>query len=73
MTGRDLHLGPDAGPSLALLVPCCWLALRWTRALRPAHPDFLRPALWEETDPSPPREGDVTMKAAVFDLEADPS
>ena len=51
VTGQDLHLGPDAGPSLALLAASCWLALRWSRTLRPAHADFLRPALWEEPPP----------------------
>ena len=50
VTGQDLHLGPDAGPSLALLAASCWLALRWS-TLRPAHTDFLRPALWEEPPP----------------------
>jgi hypothetical protein len=33
-TGQDLHLGPDAGPSLVLLVVSSWLAVRWLRCFR---------------------------------------
>ena len=31
-TGQDVHLGPDAGPSLVLLVVSAWLVQRWLRA-----------------------------------------
>jgi hypothetical protein len=33
-TGQDVHLGPDAGPSVALLVVSTWLAARWLRSFR---------------------------------------
>jgi hypothetical protein len=33
-TGQGVHLGPDAGPSLVLLVVSSWLMVRWHRAFR---------------------------------------
>jgi len=47
VTGETLHLGPDAGPSAALLVASVWLMARWLRALRADEHTFLRPSLWE--------------------------
>ena len=32
-TGADVHLGPDAGPSLLLLAASTWLVVRWLRAI----------------------------------------
>ncbi|GAA1450468.1 hypothetical protein GCM10009641_82960 [Mycobacterium cookii] len=46
-TGAEVHLGPDAGPSLLLLAASTWLALRWLRSIDPRHPSTL-----EEGDPS---------------------
>lgn len=34
-TDQDVHLGPDAGPSLVLLVVSSWLAMRWLQSFRP--------------------------------------
>jgi hypothetical protein len=48
VTGETLHLGPDAGPSAALLVASIWLTARWLRALRTDEQTFLRPSLWED-------------------------
>jgi hypothetical protein len=31
-TGSEVHLGPDAGPSLVLLAVSSWLSLRWLRS-----------------------------------------
>lgn len=47
VTGETLHLGPDAGPSLLLLVVSVWLTVRWLRGLRADERTFLRPGLWE--------------------------
>ncbi|MCW2737716.1 hypothetical protein [Nocardioides sp.] len=35
VTGSDVHLGPDAGPSLLLLVASLGLAARWLRSFAP--------------------------------------
>ena len=48
VTGESLHLGPDAGPSLLLLVVSVWLTLLWLRELRADERTFLRPGLWVE-------------------------
>ncbi len=38
-TGEDVHLGPDAAPSVVLLVASCWLLRRWLRSFtEPAQP-----------------------------------
>ena len=37
-TGDAVHLGPDAGPSLLLLVLSAWLVVRWLRSLGGAAP-----------------------------------
>ena len=42
----DFELGPDAGPSLLMLVASVWLAARWMRRLCPDDDAFLRPTLW---------------------------
>lgn len=39
-------LGPDAGPSLALLLVSVALAYRWLRALSPHEGSYVRPKLW---------------------------
>ncbi|TCO20304.1 hypothetical protein EV652_11250 [Kribbella steppae] len=52
VTGETLHLGPDAGPSAALLVASVWLTVRWLRALRADEHTFLRPSLWDDASPS---------------------
>ena len=33
--GDDVHLGPDAGPSLVLLAASAWLVWRWLRSIDP--------------------------------------
>jgi hypothetical protein len=48
VTGESLHLGPDAGPSLLLLVVSGLLTVRWLRGLHADERTFLRPGLWEE-------------------------
>jgi hypothetical protein len=35
VTDQDVHLGPDAGPSLVLLAASSWLAVRWLQSFRP--------------------------------------
>jgi len=52
VTGETLHLGPDAGPSAALLVASVWLMVRWLRALRADEHAFLRPSLWDDASPA---------------------
>ena len=47
VTGETLHLGPDAGPSLLLLVVSAWLTVRWLRGLHADERTFLRPGLWD--------------------------
>lgn len=37
-TGAEVHLGPDAGPSLLLLAASAWLVVRWLRSIDPRHP-----------------------------------
>ena len=37
VTSADVHLGPDAGPSLLLLGASSWLAVRWLRAFTRAR------------------------------------
>ena len=42
-TDADVHLGPDAVPSLLLLATSAWLTTRWLRSfppvpVRPVHP-----------------------------------
>ncbi|QSR33397.1 hypothetical protein CFI00_0185 [Nocardioides sp. S5] len=44
-TGADVHLGPDAGPSLLLLAASTWLVVRWLRSI---DPQDLHPLLLEE-------------------------
>lgn len=48
VTGETLHLGPDAGPSAALLVASIWLTTRWLRTLCAEEQTFLRPGLWAD-------------------------
>jgi hypothetical protein len=43
----DFSFGPDAGPSLLLLLASVWLAVRWVRVLDPDEGRFLRPSFWE--------------------------
>jgi hypothetical protein len=45
-TDEALHLGPDAGPSLLLLVVSAVLTTRWLRGLRADERTFLRSELW---------------------------
>lgn len=52
VTGETLPLGPDAGPSAALLVASTWLTARWLRALQADEHTFLRPSLWGDQSPS---------------------
>lgn len=42
----DVELGPDAGPSLLMLVVSVWLAIRWMRRLSPDESAYLRPSFW---------------------------
>ena len=42
----EVTLGPDAGPSLALLLISVVLVYRWLRALSPHEESFVRPRLW---------------------------
>ena len=42
----DVTLGPDAGPSLALLLVSMALVYRWLRVLSPHEDSFVRPQLW---------------------------
>jgi hypothetical protein len=46
LTDSDVKLGPDAAPSLLLLLASTWLSVRWTRQLAPDDHAFLRPSLW---------------------------
>ena len=48
-TGADVHLGPDAGPSLLLLAASTWLVVRWLRSIDPQDE---HPLTLEEGDPS---------------------
>jgi hypothetical protein len=43
VSGDDVHLGPDAGPSLLLLVLSGWLVVRWLRSLPGTAPLPSRP------------------------------
>ena len=52
VTGETLDLGPDAGPSAALLVASVWLTMRWLRALRADESTFLRTSLWSGVVPA---------------------
>jgi hypothetical protein len=47
LRGDDVSLGADAGPSLAMIGVCGWLATRWWRALSMDGPGR-RPHLWPE-------------------------
>jgi hypothetical protein len=47
VTGADVHLAADAGPSLVMLALCIALIGRWLRALSPDEARFVRPTLWE--------------------------
>ncbi|HEY0643551.1 MAG TPA: hypothetical protein VGD39_09050 [Nocardioides sp.] len=39
VTGAEMHLGPDAGPSLLLLLASAWLSASWLRSFHPStHP-----------------------------------
>ena len=38
LTGGEVHLGPDAVPSLLLLAASSWLVVQWLRAVGRAHP-----------------------------------
>lgn len=46
-TDAEVHLGPDAGPSLLLLAASTWLVVRWLRSIDARHPLTL-----QEGDPS---------------------
>ena len=37
VTGEDVQLGPDAGPSVLMLAASAWLLVRWLRALSPSR------------------------------------
>lgn len=50
VTGTTVHLGPDAAPSLLLLVASGWLTVRWLRDLRADEHGFLRPGPWSEPE-----------------------
>ena len=39
LSGGQVHLGPDAVPSVLLLVASTWLVVRWLRTMGPARPD----------------------------------
>jgi hypothetical protein len=43
--GDDVQLGPDAGPSTVMLAVCCWLLVRWAKALGRV-PGGTRPVMW---------------------------
>ncbi len=53
LRGDDLTLGADAGPSLVMVAVCCWLLVRWLRALADTF-DAVRPTFWpDETEHLP--------------------
>jgi hypothetical protein len=53
MGGDPVHLGADAGPSLLMVVVCCWPLVRWLRDLV-GTVDAARPPFWpEEAAPAP--------------------
>ena len=51
VTGSEIHLGPDAGPSLLLLAASTWLVVRWLRSMD--QPPTPAPALPLEEGPTP--------------------
>ena len=42
LTGGEVHLGPDAGPSLLLLAGSTWLVVHWVRTMGPPAPGSVR-------------------------------
>lgn len=47
LKGDDVTLGADAGPSLVMVAVCCWLLVRWLRALADTF-DAVRPTFWPD-------------------------
>ena len=53
VSGADVHLAADAGPSLLMLAACVALVGRWLAQLEPHPTGFVRPRFWD----NPPAAG----------------
>jgi hypothetical protein len=49
VTDSDVKLGPDAVPSLLMVVVCCWLVARWARVVDGAETRAVRATFWPTT------------------------
>ncbi|MGA8246353.1 MAG: hypothetical protein WB797_05560 [Nocardioides sp.] len=47
--GSEVELGPDAVPSLLLVLVCCWLLARWARVVDGADDGAVRATFWPAT------------------------